>query len=179
MRALLVIFLLAGSGLPMGCAADDEGLGIVVETPSIDILKFNLSNRGNNNITIKTWQVPWTLSVPYPLVVSVHVLDSETNRPRVSEQAGIHANEIIGDIEIEPDTSIVGEVNIESRFHDAEGGDALTRYAVHWTYSLPICELGKTYVSTGIAERNGKSFKIIFQDTTAIAAPPRCDEELR
>ena len=179
MRALLVIFVLAGFGLPMGCAADEDTLNIVVETPSMGLLKFNLSNRGNKRITIKTWQLPWTLSVPYPLALSVHVLDPETNRPTVSEEAGMHANEIIDDIEIGPDSSIVGEVNIENRFDDDEGSDALSRYLVHWTYSLPICELGKTFLSIGVAERNGESFKIIFQETLATTAPPRCDKELK
>jgi hypothetical protein len=163
----------------MGCAADDDTLDIAVEAPSIGLLKFNLSNRGKERITIKSWQTPWTHSVPYPLALSVHVLDSETNRPTVSEQAGMHANEIIDDIEIEPDSSLVGEVNIESRFHDDEGNEALSRYVVHWTYSLPVCELGKTFLSIGIAERNGEAFEIIFQDTLVTAAPPRCDQELR
>jgi len=179
MRALLVIFVLAGSGFPMGCAANDDTLDIAVEAPSTGLLKFNLSNRGHEKITIKSWQAPWTLSVPYPLAISVHVLDSETNRPTVSEQSGMHANEVIDDLEIGPNSSIVGEVDIESRFHDDKSDEALSKYVVHWTYSLPVCELGKTFLSIGIAERSGEKFEIIFQDTSVTAAPPRCDQELR
>ena len=179
MRALLVMLVLFSFGLPMGCAADEDMLNIVVEAPSVGLLKFNLSNRGNERIAIKTWQAPWTQSVPYPLALSVHVLDSETNRPMDSEQAGMHVNEIIGDIEIEPDSSISGEVNIENRFDDDAGSDAASRYVVHWTYSLPVCELGKTFLSIGVAERNDESFEIIFQDTLATKAPPRCDQALR
>ncbi len=174
-RSLFVAILLAGLGFPMGCMANnEETFRIVVETPSIDTLKFKLSNNSNDRITIKTWQAPWTLSVPYPLAVSVHVLDSETNRPRVSDQAGMHTNEVIGDVTIEPDSSIVGEVNVRSRFHDAESGDVPTRYIVHWTYSLPVCDVRKTYVNAGAAERDGKSFRIIFQETLEIAAAERC-----
>lgn len=178
-RTLLVILVLSSSGLPMGCAADEDVLNIVVEAPSVGLLRFNLSNRGDQRIAIKTWQAPWTLSVPYPLALSVHVLDSETNRPMDSELAGMHVNEIIGDIEIEPDSSITGEVNIENRFDHDEGSDAVSRYVVYWTYSLPVCELGMTFLNIGIAERNDETFEIIFQDTLAAKAPPRCNQELR
>lgn len=178
MRTLLVILVLSSSGLPMASAADEDALNIVVEAPSVGLLKFNLSNRGDQRIAIKTWQAPWTLSVPYPLALSMHVIDTETNRPVDSEQAGMHANEIIGDIEIEPDSSITGEVNIETRFDSDAGNDAVRRYIVHWTYSLPACELGKTFLNIGVAERNGESFEIIFQDTLTTKAPPRCGQEL-
>lgn len=176
-KELFVVILFVGLGVPMVCMSDEETFRIVVETPSVDTLKFKLSNKSSERVTIKTWQVPWTLSVPYPLAVSVHVLNSETNRPRVSDQAGMHTNEVIGDIAIEPESSIVGEVNVKSRFQDAESGDdVLTRYVVHWTYSLPVCDLRKTYVNVGAAERNGKSFRIIFQETMEIAAAEQCGE---
>lgn len=174
-RRCILIFVI-GLVLSAGCAAQDDRLSIVAEFSAGGLLKFTLTNNYEEKLLLKTWQVPWTSSPPYPLAVSVHVLDPETNRPRVTEHAGVFGNDVLESIEIEPGGKIFGEIDIAGRFHDAEAEGEGNSLIVHWVYSLPICSLDTTFVHVGAAERYGESPKIIFQDTSETSAPPRCGD---
>ncbi len=172
-RVLMFTALLS---LSTGCAEKEEAISIAAEAASDGLLRFSLTNNYHKELSVKTRQVPWTSSAPYPLAVSVHVFDTETNRARTSERAGVFGNDVLDEIEIEPGDRITGEVNLMGRFHDPDTESNGGRYIAHWTYSLPICDLGKTFVHIGAAENDGQHLRIIYQGEIVTSSPPRCED---
>ena len=172
-RVLMFAALLA---LSTGCAAKEEAISIVAESASGGLLRFSLTNNYHERLSVKTWQVPWTSSAPYPLAVSVHVLNRETNYARTTERAGVFGNDVLEEIKIEPGDTVSGEVNLMGRFHDPDEESNGRHYVVHWTYSLPICDLGKTFMHIGAAEHKGETLRIVYQEEIVTSAPPRCED---
>lgn len=169
-----VLILAVCITFPVGCGADETALRITVKGSSGEILSFQLSNATRDRITIRSWQTPWTAQPPFPLVLSVHVLNGRNGRLSATEQAAILVTEVTEDVAIEPGESIFGEVDVSERFVDSAGKDTSDIYAVHWTYSLPICDLDAMLVNIGVAERQGGSLRVVFQETSAIRSPEQC-----
>jgi hypothetical protein len=171
LAVLSSIFLISA---PFLSVASEEPLQILVDSASEKSLSFRLINSGRTTIKIKNWQLPWTDQVPYPLALSIHVIDPQSGRVRPLEHAAVIASENATEIAIEPGESITGDVEIDERSYDSTQDRGSSILAIHWTYSLSICDLNKTFINIGVAQRHKAGIKILYQKTSYRDAPLAC-----